>query len=223
MKMSFFYSVPAFVLALCFGAEMPAHAQAPAASPAAAAGTVLSGSEGWTSHSAGWPKTPGTTSISGSTYTLTGQGYFSGPSDSGQFCYRLIHGDGELSAEVVSVTGAAGPSASGGVMIRAATGPNAQMAYVDVTMEYGKYFVSRATQNTAATSASFPDKTIPYWVKVARQGSSITGYASADGVTWKQIGDPVTMDLPEAIDIGLAATSNGADVVTATFTNVTLK
>jgi hypothetical protein len=54
-----------------------------------------------------------------------------------------------------------------------------------------------------------------------RQGNTYTAYWSADGTTWNQVGDPITLDLGDDVLVGLAVTSHDNTVLNAsTFANV---
>jgi hypothetical protein len=74
------------------------------------------------------------------------------------------------------------------------------------------------SENTDATTAVAP----PYWVRIDRSGDTLTGYLSADGQTWEQLGDPRSIAMTDPVLIGLALTSHNANQATsATFSNVT--
>src|SRR5262249_9878495 len=45
------------------------------------------------------------------------------------------------------------------------------------------------------------------WLRLTRTGSSVTGYSSADGVSWQQIGTITLGGLPRTADVGLFVTS----------------
>src|SRR5439155_8315160 len=63
----------------------------------------------------------------------------------------------------------------------------------------------------------------PYWLKLVRQGNTITAFASPNGITWSQVGSALQLTLGPAVYIGLAVSSaNGANVTTAVFDNVTV-
>jgi hypothetical protein len=58
-------------------------------------------------------------------------------------------------------------------------------------------------------------------VKLTRSGNTFTGYASADGVTWVQIGTPRTISMTTAVCVGLAVSSGqNSTLATAAFDNV---
>ena len=62
----------------------------------------------------------------------------------------------------------------------------------------------------------------PYWVKLARSGSVLTGSVSANGTTWTQVGR-VTISMASSVLVGLSANSNSSLLLNkATYTNVTV-
>ena len=65
---------------------------------------------------------------------------------------------------------------------------------------------------------------LPYWVKVVRSGSTLSGYGSSDGVNWVQLGPSQTIAMAQNVYIGLAVSSgNTTSLATATFDNVTVQ
>jgi len=74
----------------------------------------------------------------------------------------------------------------------------------------GASFQYRAT--TGGTSSNVDSGTViaaPYWVKIERMGETLTGYVSADGKTWTQMGTTaIAMEAP--VYIGLCVTSHTA-------------
>jgi hypothetical protein len=68
--------------------------------------------------------------------------------------------------------------------------------------------------------ASEPDQS-RCWVKLVRSGNSVSGYVSADGNTWSQVGASQTLVMTGAIYAGLAVTAhNNSGLCMATFDNV---
>jgi hypothetical protein len=58
-------------------------------------------------------------------------------------------------------------------------------------------------------------------VRLVKSGNSFTGYRSADGTSWIQVGNPVTAVMNSSIYVGLALSShNNAQLNTSTFDNV---
>jgi len=189
--------------------------------------STLAGTNGWISQDIGsGTRTPGTAVVDGTgteaVFTLTGQGYIYGAVDSGQFYYQMPSGDVTLVARVISQSGAASSSAKAGVMIRAKVDGHAANVFMAMTNSNGAACQVRLTDGDATTTSPLAAP-YPQWVKVVRKGSEISGYISTNGKDWTRLGAPITMkDWPEQICLGLAATSNGPDVVTAKFDNVTL-
>jgi hypothetical protein len=65
--------------------------------------------------------------------------------------------------------------------------------------------------------------TIPRWIKIQRQGSTIIGYVSSDGVTWTQRGARTLTGLPTSVLIGVAYTSHvDGTIGSASLDNVSL-
>jgi hypothetical protein len=60
-------------------------------------------------------------------------------------------------------------------------------------------------------------------VRLVRSGDTLTGYKSADGVTWTQVGSSVTITMASNIYVGLAITAhNSTSAATGVFDNVTV-
>jgi len=67
----------------------------------------------------------------------------------------------------------------------------------------------------------------PFWIKLVRSGSSISGYKSLNGVDWTQIGTSVTGFTATTVYVGLASTSGSTNctapyAMAAAFDNVAL-
>jgi hypothetical protein len=59
----------------------------------------------------------------------------------------------------------------------------------------------------------------PYWLQLVRTGNTFTGFASADGVTWNQVGT-ITVTMAGNVQAGLAVTAhNNTTLNTSTFDN----
>src|SRR5262249_39397877 len=62
----------------------------------------------------------------------------------------------------------------------------------------------------------------PYWVRLVRSGSTFTGYSSADGVTWMQVGTISVSMATNALE-GLAVTAHNDTMLnTSTFDNISV-
>lgn len=176
--------------------------------------------------------TTGSHSISGGTYTISNSassGIDIGATNDGFYSLeQQLSGDFNLISRVVSATNVPFASADYervGLVIRAgttATGSE-ESAFVgyDGTPAFYAYWVTRAA--TSAANARVIDSTgytFPRYVRLARSGSTVTGYLSGDGMTWVSKG---SMTLAGTVRVGLAWSSdNTASAGTAVFDNVSL-
>jgi len=142
-----------------------------------------------------------------------------GTSDEFRYAYKSLSGDGSITARVDSIANTNG-WAKGGVMIRESLEANARFAYVVVTPGQGVSFGRRPLTAGTCESSNEGGISAPHWVKLTRQGNTLTAQRSADGVTWVDVTDPdgdpasAEVNLSGSVYIGLAVTSHNADAVT---------
>jgi regulation of enolase protein 1 (concanavalin A-like superfamily) len=179
---------------------------------------------GWASADIGSVGVPGGTSSSGGTYTVSGSGTdISGTADGLQFASQVLVGDGEIRARVTSQTNT-NPWAKAGVMIRETSGAGSTHAMMAVTPGNGFSFQYRTMTGGAGAYTAGPaiNAAPNNWVRLTRSGTLLTGYVSADGATWTQVGT-VTISMASSVSAGLAVTShNNSQLSTATFDNVSV-
>jgi RHS repeat-associated protein len=173
----------------------------------------------------GSPTLAGSFSDNGAgTVTLTGSGAdIWGTSDQFRFAYRSLTGNGSITALVASQT-TTDPWAKAGVMIRGSLDPAAANAALLVTPGNGETFQRRTTAGGSSTDNATGSGTgaAPYWVRLVRAGSTISGYRSVDGVTWSLVGSD-TVVLPTAVYIGYAVCAHtNAALSNTTFTNLSI-
>jgi hypothetical protein len=135
-------------------------------------------------------------------------------SDEFTYAYKTLSGDGAMVARVVSTGTGTNTWAKGGVMIRDSLNGGSTHAMMAITTPgvNGASFQYRANTNGAsATSDSPVVVAVPAWVKIERVGSTFTGYTSADGKTWSQVGTTV-ITMADPVQIGIAVTSHVAGV-----------
>jgi len=61
------------------------------------------------------------------------------------------------------------------------------------------------------------------WYRIKRNGDQFTGYQSLDGVTWYQVGDPITVRMAKDAYVGFAVSSDNDKTNNATFDYITIK
>jgi len=135
-------------------------------------------------------------------------------SDEFTYAYKTLTGDGALVVRVVSNGTGTNEWAKGGVMIRDSLNGGSTHAMMAITAGGGNgaSFQYRAAADGASTAVdSGVAIAPPYWAKIERFADTLTGYVSADGKTWSQIGTtPITMTDP--VYIGLCVTSHESGV-----------
>jgi hypothetical protein len=151
----------------------------------------------------------------GGKMTLTGSGAdIWGNSDECTYAYKTLTGDGSMVARVTSVGTGTQTWAKGGVMIRDSVNGGSSQAIMAMTANSdgaagnGASFQYRvATNGVSANSDSSVAVKAPYWVKIERTGNTFTGYTSADGKTWSQVGTTVIV-MADPVLIGIAVTAH---------------
>ncbi|HEY6279355.1 MAG TPA: ABC transporter permease subunit [Streptosporangiaceae bacterium] len=158
--------------------------------------------------------------------------------DSFYFVHQPLAGNGSITARVTMLTGTL-PSASGGrvhaniggnpratthpgveqwskagIIIKESTRRGSAYAAVMVTGGHGVRMQYDYTQDIAGPPGR-PSTASPRWLRLTRSGDTITGYASADGTHWTQIGTATLAGLPGTVQAGLFATSPAYSLTTS--------
>jgi ABC-type transport system involved in multi-copper enzyme maturation permease subunit len=143
--------------------------------------------------------------------------------DSFYFVRQPLAGDGSITARMTSLTGeyggGAGPASPGGplsnmhrgvqpwskagIIIKASTKQGSAYAAMLVTGRHGV----RMQYNYTRDVAGLPGAVSPRWLRLTRSGDTITGYDSADGTHWTQVGAVRLAGLSSTVQAGLFATS----------------
>jgi hypothetical protein len=152
-----------------------------------------------------------------------GGGDIWGTADQFHFVYMSLSGDGTLTARVTS-QGNTDPWAKAGVMIRETTAAGAKFALAAVTPGNGHVVQWRDTTDGGANwPGSSEGGSIPYYIRLTRQGTSFTGYSSPDGVAWNTLGT-VAITMTASTLAGFAVTAhNNAALSTVAFDNFTIE
>ncbi|HEY9756552.1 MAG TPA: LamG-like jellyroll fold domain-containing protein [Oculatellaceae cyanobacterium] len=183
----------------------------------------------WTNPSAlFWESTPWTESWFGvvgafdeesGVCTISGSGAgVGGAVDTCCFASQAASGNVEFYAYISSQTGA-DPDATAGIMARNSLSRDAQCAAVTVSPENGVNFIIRTANGDDAQTTLGPSLTAPIWLRLVVSQSSVAGYASADGINWRLIGEG-TMIFSTDYFVGIVAASNTTLANTATVENI---
>lgn len=142
-------------------------------------------------------------SILGAQSSSTDASSSSGPQhdDHFHFMHQPLEGDGTITAHVLTQE-ETGPWAKAGIMIKQSTEQGTPYAAMMVTPEHGVRLQADFTTDLAGSESS-----APVWLRLTRSGTSITGYESADGTTWEQVGTVTLATLPQTAEVGLFANS----------------
>lgn len=145
-----------------------------------------------------------------------------GTNDAFGYVFQPLRGDGEIVARVALLERVEAWTKVG-VMLRASLAPDAPHAFALVSSERGAAFQRRRGpgQATAHTAASAPGTHA--WVRLTREGQTVTAALSADGANWDVIGAD-TVAWGDDIYAGVALTSHRAGVLaSAVVDHVTLR
>jgi hypothetical protein len=141
--------------------------------------------------------------------------------DSFYFVHQSLDGNGSITARVTSLTGSVLPGqvppgetpprgpqpwTKAGVIIKASTKPGSAYAAVMATPGYGVRMQWNYTNDTAGLPGAVSAAS-PRWLRLTRSGDTITGYDSADGRHWSEIGTATLAGLPPSAQAGLFAAS----------------
>ncbi len=174
----------------------------------------------WVHEDIGGVGVTGEATFTSGTFTIMGGGDdIWNQADAFHFAYRPWTNNCEIIARVVGLQ----PTdvwAKAGVMIRENTGAGSRHAMMVLTSGNGVSFQRRLVPNGNSFDTTTGSLTVPYWVRLVRNSNTFTGYASANGSSWTQIGtDTIAMSSNILIGLAVTAHNNGA-VNTAVFDNV---
>jgi ABC-type transport system involved in multi-copper enzyme maturation permease subunit len=136
-------------------------------------------------------------------------------SDSFYFVHESLAGTGVLTARVTSLTSAVSmsrrhssqrvvvPWAKAGIIVKASLTPGSPYAAIMVTGKHGIRMQDDFTGDVAGPALS----PTPAWLRLVRNGATITGYASSDGVRWTRVAAVTVPGLSGRVQAGLFVTS----------------
>jgi len=141
--------------------------------------------------------------------------------DTFYFGHQTLTGDGSITARLTSMTGTITypppdhdeivpglvPWAKAGIIVKDGTARGSSYAAVMMTGANGVRMQYDYDTDIAGTPGDASGA--PRWFRLTRAGSTVTGYESADGLTWTELGSTELPGLGADAAIGLFATSPG--------------
>jgi endo-1,4-beta-D-glucanase Y/regulation of enolase protein 1 (concanavalin A-like superfamily) len=180
--------------------------------------------DGWTDSDIGAVGIAGSAAYTNGVFTIQGSGAdIWGTSDQFNYARENATNDFTITARVSTLSGV-NAWAKSGVMIRGTASTNSAYVAVYVTKGNGVSMQGRTSNGAGAIDiARQAGLTAPYWVRLVRSGSTFTGYSSADGATWTQVGT-TTISMAATVRAGLSVCSHdNTQLNTSTFDNVTVQ
>lgn len=142
-----------------------------------------------------------------------------GGADAFRFVAQPASGDTEVSTLFVGqrnmdpLSTTLGES-SAGVMLRVGTGAGAPHFSVFATPQNGVSLRWRVADGANTGIGTVANVRPPVWLRVRRVGNVFTGFYSGNGSDWSQLGQPLTLALPETLLAGFAANSGSSNQLT---------
>jgi ABC-type transport system involved in multi-copper enzyme maturation permease subunit len=156
--------------------------------------------------------------------------------DSFSFVHQPLTGNGSITARVTSLTGehadltgrpvqvgngpgmvpGLGPWSKAGIIVKQSAKPGSAYAAMMVTGSNGVRMQYNYTNDTAGLPGHI-SAAHPRWLRLTRSGDTITGYDSADGAHWTEVGTARLAGLPATVQVGLFGTSPSYVVASRSF------
>jgi alpha-L-fucosidase len=182
---------------------------------------LVSSVTAWSSQDIGSVGALGSHSESASYHAVKGSGAdIWGTSDQFHYVYKPLAGNGSIIAKVESMQ-STGNWAKAGVMVRETLNTNSKYAIAYMSPANGSAFQQRATNGgNAAGVSNIAGLSAPYWLRLTRNGASISAFQSIDGITWSNLGT-TSITMADNVYIGLAVCSVSSGTLNhAVFSNV---
>jgi regulation of enolase protein 1 (concanavalin A-like superfamily) len=136
-----------------------------------------------------------------------------GTADAFHFVYRTLNGNGQLIMAPQTLTNVNGSNpnawAKAGLMIREDLTPGSKNMLVAITPGNGVTSQYRSATNGSTSWVGGNGEKVPYYLKIVKNGNSITTYKSANGNTWTTI-QTQTISMAATVYIGMAVCSHAA-------------
>lgn len=144
-----------------------------------------------------------------------------GAADGFQYVYQPLNGNGQIVARMTREQNT-NYYAKAGVMLRATLAANSAHVTLDAMPNGNIEFLKRASTGGSTTSVASASQGAPSWLRLVRNGTTVTASVSADGTTWRTVGS-TSVTMGTSVYVGLCVTSHNTSLRnTATFDNVTV-
>ena len=177
---------------------------------------------GWAAADIGAVSAAGSSSYSGTTFTVKGSGAdVWGTADELHYAYKQVSGNVTITARVATVQNV-NAWTKAGVMVRGSLSASSAQGFMLVSPGKGLAFQRRTANGGTSTHTAGALATAPYWVRIVRNGNTVSAYQSASGTSWVLVATD-SLALPTAIYVGLGVSSHvDGTLATATFDSVTV-
>jgi PKD repeat protein len=174
----------------------------------------------WRSQDVGQTGLPGSAAFAGGVFTVSGSGAdIWGAADAFQYVYQPVSGDSQITARVTTILNT-DTYAKAGVMLRESTSAGSAHVILDVRPDGSVEFMTRSATNGDTAYIGGTSQVPPTWLRLVRTGSTVAGFASADGLTWTNVGTTSVAMSANAL-MGMVVTSHDITQVNiSTFDNV---
>ncbi|HEX3626884.1 MAG TPA: PA14 domain-containing protein [Verrucomicrobiae bacterium] len=171
----------------------------------------------WSDADIGTASAPGNVQGDGNGgYAVSSSGFgIAGTNDAFNYVYQSLGTNGEIVAEVSAMQGG-GNFSKAGLMIRETLDAGARNVALALTPGNGILFQWRSSTSGVTDTTTVSTNTFfPCWVKVARNGNWIGGYASADGTNWSLMNWQTISNLADQVYVGMAVSAGNTQGIAA--------
>ena len=143
------------------------------------------------------------------TFNVTGGGAnISGKNDNFYFVNQPWSGNATITARVASLQNT-GSAAKAGLMFRESTATGSRSVFIGLTPASGAQWVRRSSTGGNSSTTTSTGKAAPYWVRLTREGDTITSYLSPNGTIWTQLAS-ASISMANNYSLGFATCSGAS-------------
>ncbi|MBC9713054.1 ABC transporter permease subunit [Streptomyces sp. TRM66268-LWL] len=142
--------------------------------------------------------------------------------DSFRYAHQALPGDGTITvrlAEFRTGEGSTPEWGKAGVLIKKDAAPGASYAALMLTPGHGVRLQNDFVHDRAGSNSPAGE---PRWLRLTRDGTTLTGYESADGKEWSEVGAVTVPGLTGTVQVGLFVASPMVDTMDRQFGSVSV-